>query len=152
MILPLLSLVVASLVSAPSSPARATEEHAPSTWTTLLAFDEVKIDMDTARVVGNGPVTAWLRWQLLDRAVSPKAFDAGVRASVDFVEVDCARHATRTLTSAAYSAAGEAMPAMSYENLIATWRTPPDESMGGYIVQSVCAYVGQRSAQASGTH
>jgi hypothetical protein len=111
--------------------------EAPS-WAPIVAFDEVRVEADTARVTGAGPFTLWLRWSFLDRASSPQSWDAGVRGSVDYVEIDCERAAIRTFSSLAYGADGSAVPSASVDEPAAAWRVPRAESIGGYVTRQVC--------------
>src|SRR5687768_1286460 len=104
----MLSLIAALALSA--SPIA----EAPA-WTNLVAFEEVRIDADTTRLAGAGPYTLWLRWSFLDRASSPQSWDAGVRGSVDLVEVDCERGAIRTFSSLAYRADGSPVASASVD-------------------------------------
>jgi hypothetical protein len=113
-------------------------------WAPLLAFDEVRVEVDAAHVGGAGPVSAWLRYTLVDRRVTPTAWDQGARVTVDAVEVDCASGATRTLESAAYAADGSAVPAASYADAAAPWRRPTAASLGGRVAAAVCRLAGAR--------
>jgi hypothetical protein len=113
-------------------------------WSPLLAFDEVRVEVDAAHVGGAGPVSAWLRYTLADRRVTPTAWDRGARVTVDAVEVDCASGATRTLESAAYAADGSAVPAASYADAAAPWRRPTAASLGGRVAAAVCRLAGAR--------
>jgi len=110
---------------------------APS-WAPIVAFDEVRVEADTTRVGGAGPFTLWLRWSFLDRASSPQSWDAGVRGSVDYVEIDCERGAIRTFSSLAYRADGSAVPAASIDEPAAAWSVPRAESIGGHVTRQVC--------------
>jgi hypothetical protein len=104
----------------------------------VLAYDAVRVEVDAAHLGGAGPVSAWLRWTLADRAVSPSAWDAGVRSTVDAVEVDCPTLASRTLVSAAYTADGAPVETASYVDEAAPWRRHAAPSMGGRIAAAVC--------------
>jgi hypothetical protein len=133
----MLSLLLAlSLAAAPPTPVTG----APDTpvWTPIVSYDEVRIDVDTTRVVGDGPYTLWLRWSFLERPSSPQSWDAGVRGSLDYVEVDCTRGATRTFSSIAYRADGTPVPTASFDEPAAEWRVARPGTIGAEITSQVC--------------
>ena len=131
--------VFLALVAADSArPATPRPADGAAAWTTVLAFDEVRVEVDTAHLGGAGPVSAWARWTFASRAVSPTAWDAGVRRTVDAMEVDCAARAARTLASTAYSADGGALDVEAVADVDAAWRRPVPASVGGMLVAAVC--------------
>jgi len=130
----LLALVMHTSQGGPVIPG---DDDAPA-WAPIVAYDEVRVDADTARVSGSGPYTLWLRWSFLERASSPQAWDAGVRSSVDLVEVDCARQATRTFSSLAYRADGSAIAAASFDEPAAQWHVARPQSVAAEITEQVC--------------
>jgi hypothetical protein len=114
-------------------------------WHPLLAFDELAIEVDATRLrAADGPLTVWLRWRFADRAASPEAWDAGVRSSVDVVEVDCQRAATRTWSSTPYTAGGALVPALRVEAAAPAWQAHRAESVGGLLARELCALVARR--------
>ena len=123
------------IVSAALPLARTAEEPA---WTPIVAYDEVRVEMDTARVVGRGPFTTWVRWHYLERAASPSAWDAGIRLSLDLFEVDCARGTARTLSSTAYAKDGSVNRAMSVDEPAAAWRALRAGTVGAEVAEKVC--------------
>lgn len=127
--LPTLATLVALLV--PASPA--------SGWRPLLAYDEVTVEMDRTTAHDAGPYVVQLRWTYRDRAVSPSAWDAGVRSAIDLVEIDCRARASRTWITTAYGADGRPVPALSAEHAVAAWERHPDGSLGGLLVREGCA-------------
>jgi hypothetical protein len=135
----MISLLLALAVgtSTPRSPSPRVADDTPA-WMPILAYEEVRVEADTAGVTGTGPHTLWLRWSFLERASSPTAWDAGVRASVDLVQIDCVRGAMRTFSSMAYGADGSAVAAASYDEPAAAWRTARPESIAGLVVEQVC--------------
>lgn len=110
-------------------------------WTAVVAYDEVRVDVDTSRIAGAGPYTVWLRWSFGERAASPQAWDEGVRFSIDVVEVDCRSGATRTHASTAYASDGAVVEAMSFAEDAPAWRRPRAESVGGQVAREVCGLV-----------
>ena len=114
-------------------------------WTPIVSYDEVRIEMDTARVIGRGPYSAWLRWRYLDRAASPTAWDAGVRTSLDLIEVDCARAVARTLSSTAYGGDGAVNAAMSLDEPAAPWRASKAGTIVAGVLVAVCDAATRRS-------
>ena len=146
MLLP--AILLATVVAADSARAASPRPHTDGAtpWTTVLAYDEVRVEVDTAHLGGAGPVSAWLRWTFADRAVSPAAWDAGVRSSVDAVEVDCAAGASRTLASTGFTAAGDSVLAASYADPDAAWRRHAAASMGGRVAAAVCRLAGSGGA------
>lgn len=146
----MLSILTAlALHAAPvATPVDSVGADAPA-WAPIVAFDEVRVDVDTARMSGDGPQTLWMRWSFYDRASSPASWDAGARGSVDLVQVDCARGATRTFSSIAYKADGTAVPAASFDEPAATWRVSKPESIGGIVTEKVCGLVRQKTMTAS---
>jgi hypothetical protein len=134
----LAALVLAVL---PPTPPAAEDD---ARWTTVVAYDEVRVEVDTAHVGGAGPVSAWLRWTLAARVVSPSAWDLGVRSTIDAVEVDCAANRSRTMASAAYAADGAAIDAASYADAVAAWRPHTPGSVGGQIAAAVCRVAARR--------
>jgi hypothetical protein len=129
------ALLLAAAAALPLSPARTAEEPA---WTPIVAYDEVRVEMDTARVVGRGPFTTWVRWHYLERAASPSAWDAGIRLSLDLLEVDCARGTARTLSSTAYAEDGTVNRAMSVDEPAAAWRALRAGTVGAEVAEKVC--------------
>lgn len=132
---PALALALATLVPAPGTPSAPRDDPF---WTPIVVHDEVRVEMDTTRVAGRGPYAAWLRWRFLDRASSPGAWDAGVRESIDLVEVDCARGATRTLSTTALTGDGSVNEALSADAPAAGWRTARAGTVGAEVTQRVC--------------
>lgn len=108
-------------------------------WRPLLAYDEVTVEMERSSVYGDGPFTVQLRWTYRDRAVSPRAWDAGVRSSIDLVEIDCQAGASRTWITSAFAGDGRAVPEMSAEHERVEWERHAEESMGGLLVREGCA-------------
>ena len=106
------------------------------------------MELDTTRLGGRGPYRAWVRWHFLDRASSPASWDAGVRTSLDHVEVDCARGATRTLSSSAFDVDGAFAPARSSDVPIAAWASPRAGTVGAEVVAAICEVAGARGAVA----
>lgn len=136
MLLPLLLALTVHAAPAADSTSRLSPDGAA--WTPIVAFDEVRVDADTARVAPGAPFTLWLRWSYLDRASSPQAWDAGARGSFDLVEIDCARAATRTFSSFAFSGTGSAVPEVSFEDPMAQWRVARSETVAGMIAGQLC--------------
>jgi hypothetical protein len=122
-------LLAASLTVSPADEPR---------WAPIVSYDEVRVEMDTARVIGRGPYSAWVRWHYLARESSPSAWDAGVRASVDLFEVDCERLVARTLSSTAFGGDGRANPAMSVDEPAAAWRALKAGTVGAEVALQVC--------------
>ena len=110
-------------------------------WTPVIAEQAVVVELDTTRVTGGGPYTAWLRWRFTERVASPGAWDAGVRWTMDYIEVDCEAGAerTRTFSSMAYAEDGALVEDASYDNPVAPWRRVVPESVGEMVARSVCA-------------
>jgi hypothetical protein len=136
--LPLIvALALYAPVASPAAPIDSVPADAPA-WAPVISYDEVRVDVDTARVTGAGPYTLWLRWSFYDRASSPQSWDAGVRGSLDLVEVDCERGASRTFSSLAYRADGTPVPTASFDEPAATWRVARPESVGGMLTTRVC--------------
>jgi hypothetical protein len=129
---------LAALLLAAMPAARRAETPA---WTPVLTDAAMVVELDTTRVTGGGPYTAWLRWRFTERVASPGAWDAGVRWTMDYVEVDCAagEARTRTFSSIAYTADGALIEDASYENPVAPWRRATPESVGEIVARSVCA-------------
>jgi hypothetical protein len=100
--------------------------------------------MDTARVIGRGPYTTWVRWRFLERAASPSAWDEGIRASLDLLEVDCERGASRTLSSTAFGGDGTVRPAMSVDEPAASWRALRPGTIGAEVAERVCGVATKR--------
>jgi hypothetical protein len=116
----------------------ATPSDTEPVWTPIVEYDEVRVAMDTSRVVGRGPYTAWLRWSFHDRAASPAVWDAGVRASLDLFEVDCVRATARTLSSTAYAADGAVRADQSLDEPAAAWRPVVPGTLGAEVAERVC--------------
>jgi hypothetical protein len=135
---PMLALLAAAAVTAfaPSPLPSSSEEPR---WTAIVAYDEVRVEMDTTRVLGSGPYATWVRWHFLDRVSSPAAWDAGVRASLDLLEVDCVRGATRTLSSTAYAVDGTVNASHSVDEPAAAWRAVRPGTIGAELAARVCA-------------
>jgi hypothetical protein len=138
---PLAALLLATPVAAPVAPVD--DPDAPR-WTSVAAYDEVRVDVDAAHLGGAGPVSAWVRWTFADRAASPTAWDLGVRSTVDVVEVDCAALASRTLGSAAYAADGAPVDAASFADESPAWRRHRAETLGGIVAAGVCRLAERR--------
>jgi hypothetical protein len=132
----LLALSLAAAPAAPSDSARSAADG--PLWTSVLAFDELRVDADTAKVTSGGTFTVWLRWSFLDRASSPQAWDAGARGSYDLTEIDCARSATRTFSSLAFRPDGSPVPAVSFEDATAEWRVTRAETVAGMLTAQLC--------------
>jgi hypothetical protein len=135
---PLLAAAIALLVAVPAPRPAATLAGEEARWTTVVAYDEVTVEVDAEHVGGAGPVSAWLRWTFADRAAGPSAWDLGVRYSIDAVEVDCAAAASRTIASTAFAADGSSVAAASYADDGAAWRRHAAASVGGQIAAAVC--------------
>ncbi len=134
--------LAATLALVPAVPLPADPGEDGARWVTVLAYDEVRVDVDTTHLGGAGPVSAWLRWTLADRAASPAAWDLGARVTVDAIEVECGALASRTLQSAAVAADGSAVDAASYTDGAAAWRRHAPASVGGQVVAAVCRLAG----------
>ena len=114
-------------------------------WRSVLAFDEVSVDLDANTVQGAGPYTVQLRWSFRERAASPQAWDAGVRYSIDVVEIDCRAHATRTWASSAYTQAGDVVADLSFTQAAPAWNRHRAESIGGLLARETCASIRPRA-------
>ena len=135
---PLATAAVLALTTAPAMPAA----PAPATdwmWRPVLAFDEVTVDLDANTVQGAGPFTVQLRWSFRERAASPQAWDAGVRYSIDVVEIDCQARATRTWASSAFTQGGDAVADLSFAHDAPAWSRHKAESIGGMLAREACA-------------
>lgn len=130
---------LAFLAAAVLAATPATDRGDGTTWATVIADQAVVVELDTTRVVGAESRTAWLRWRFTERAASPNAWDAGVRWTMDYVEVDCAAAQTRTFSSMAYAADGALIADASYDNPVAPWRPVIAESLGEAVARSVCS-------------
>ena len=108
-------------------------------WRSVLAFDEVTVDLDASTVQGAGPYTVQLRWSFHDRAASPQAWDAGVRYSIDVVEIDCQARATRTWASSAFTQGGDVVADLSFAHDAPAWSRHKAESIGGMLAREACA-------------
>lgn len=130
-----LSLLAAALLAAPAHVGDA------NVWAPVLEDPAVVVELDTTRVAGSqeGPVTAWLRWRFAERVASPQAWDAGVRWTMDYLEVDCVGGRVRTFSSMAYGANGALVEDASYDNPMAPWRPVVAESLGEAVARSVCS-------------
>ena len=130
-----LSLLAAALLAAP------THVGDVNVWAPVLEDPAVVVELDTTRVAGTreGPVTAWLRWRFAERVASPQAWDAGVRWTMDYLEVDCVGGRVRTFSSMAYAANGALVEDASYDNPVAPWQVPLPDSVGEMVARSVCA-------------
>jgi hypothetical protein len=138
-----LSPVAAALLALAPSP---TPEPAGDwAWRSVLAFDEVAVDVDTLTISGTGPYMMQLRWSFHERVASPQAWDAGVRYSIDVVEIDCRAGATRTWASSAYTRAGDVVQDLSYVHDAPEWSRHRAESVGGLLARAAC-----RSLEARG--
>ena len=131
----MLPILLALVLGARDLPPNVTDAPA---WAPIVAYDEVRVDADTARLVGAGPYTVRLRWSFLDRASSPQAWDAGARGSFDLTEIDCARSATRTFSSLAFRPDGSPVPAVSFEDATADWRVTRAETVAGMLTAQLC--------------
>lgn len=138
--LALLAPLAAALVASAASPAPAARVADPGDgWHTVVALDEVTVDLETGSAVrGARAVTVQLRWSFVDRAVSPPAWDHGVRYSLDLVDVDCRSGATRTRGSVAFAGDGTPLRPMSFEDEGAAWKQHRAESLGGLVARGVC--------------
>ena len=114
-------------------------------WRPVLAFDEVRVDLDASTVQGSGPYTVQLRWSFHERAASPQAWDAGVRYSIDVVEIDCAAHATRTWASSAFTKGGDVVADLSFQQAAPAWNRHAAESVGGMLAREACASIRTRA-------
>ncbi|MGZ8379422.1 MAG: surface-adhesin E family protein [Gemmatirosa sp.] len=132
---------VALLALAPSSSPAPARDWA---WRPVLAFDEVAVDVDSLTVSGTGPYMVQLRWSFHERVASPQAWDAGVRYSIDVVEIDCRAGATRTWASSAYTRAGEVVQDLSYVHDAPQWSRHRAESIGGLLARSACTALDPR--------
>ena len=133
----LLSIAVLSQASASPSD--------ESAWRPLLSYDEVAVHLGASTVKGTGPYTVQLRWTFAAREASPRAWDAGVRYSIDVVEIDCRAGATRTWASTAFRSNGDLVPTLSFEELAPSWSRHHAESMGALLARQVCAVLRARS-------
>jgi hypothetical protein len=104
----------------------------------VLTYDEVAVHLDASTVEGTGPYTVQLRWSFAAREASPQAWDAGVRYSLDVVEIDCRAGATRTWSSTAFQANGDQVPSLSFEEAAPAWDRHRAESMGGLVARHAC--------------
>lgn len=138
---PLAAAAVLALTAAPSVAAPATDWM----WRPVLAFDEVSVDLDANTVQGAGPYTVQLRWSFRERAASPQAWDAGVRYSIDVVEIDCGAHATRTWASSAFTQAGDVVADLSFTQASPSWNRHRAESIGGMLAREACASIRARA-------
>lgn len=138
----LLALALHAQLATPADSARLRADS-PS-WASVLAFDEVRVDADTSKLVAARPFTVWLRWSFLARVSSPQAWDAGARGSFDLAEVDCGRGATRTLSSIAYGRDGQPVIAASYEDANAAWRVARAETVAGMLTAELCGMAGAK--------
>lgn len=129
-------IVAALLALAPGLPSAPADE---SLWRPLLAFDEVTVELDARTVAGTGPYSVQLRWSFHERAASPQAWDAGVRYSIDVVEIDCRQGATRTWASSAYTRAGDVVQDLSFVHDAPAWSRHDAESVGGMLAREACA-------------
>ena len=134
-------LAAALLALALSAPAPAADWM----WRPVLAFDEVSVDLDASTVQGAGPYTVQLRWSFRERAASPQAWDAGVRYSIDVVEIDCRAHATRTWASSAFTQAGDAVADLSFTHASPAWNRHRAESVGGMLAREASAAIRPRA-------
>ena len=114
-------------------------------WRPVLAFDEVSVDLDASTVQGAGPYTVQLRWSFHERAASPQAWDAGVRYSIDVVEIDCQANATRTWASSAFTKGGDVVPDLSFQHAAPAWSRHAAESIGGMLAREACATLKPRA-------
>lgn len=144
------ALLLATALATLGAPARAADPPPTSPWVTVVAHAEVRVDADTAHLGGASGVSVWLRWRFADRAASPRAWDAGVRHSLDAAEVDCAAGATRTIASTGYSAAGEVVDAATFADDAAGWRRNAPGSVGREVAGAVCRLAARRSAGQGG--
>jgi hypothetical protein len=140
--LPVVALPVVAFPVAASA-AAAPDPDGPR-WTTVAAYDEVRVEVDAAHLGGAGALSAWVRWTFSERAASPTAWDLGVRSTVDVVEIDCAAFASRTLGSAAYAAGGAPVDAASFADEGAAWRRHRAGTVGGIVAAAVCRLAGRR--------
>ena len=114
-------------------------------WRPVLAFDEVTVDLDASTVQGAGPYTVQLRWSFHERAASPQAWDAGVRYSIDVVEIDCQANATRTWASSAFTKGGDVVADLSFQHAAPAWSRHAAESIGGMLAREACATLKPRA-------
>jgi hypothetical protein len=137
-------VLAAALISAAVLSLAAARPVDESVWRPLLSFDEVAVHLDASTVEGNGPYTVQLRWSFAAREASPVAWDAGVRYSIDVVEIDCRAGATRTWGSTAFQSNGDLVPALSFEQPAPPWSRHAAESMGALLARRACAVLRAR--------
>ena len=65
-------------------------------------------------------------------------------ANLDVVEIDCRAHATRTWTSTAFAANGDAVAALSFAEPAPAWERHQGESMGALVARHACAILQAR--------
>lgn len=140
----MIPVLAAALLSAVALSLATTSPADESVWRPVLSFDEVAVHLDASTVEGAGPYTVQLRWSFAERAASPQAWDAGVRYSIDVVEIDCRAGATRTWASAAYQANGDAVPSLSFAETAPAWSRHQAESMGALLARQACAVLRAR--------
>ena len=140
----MVSVLAAALVSAAVLSLATASPPDEAVWRPVLSYDEVAVHLDASTVEGAGPYTVQLRWSFAAREASPQAWDAGVRYSIDVVEIDCRAGATRTWASAAYQANGDLVPSLSFEASAPGWSRHEGESMGALLAQQACAVLRAR--------
>jgi hypothetical protein len=125
-------------------------------WSPLVAVDEVSVSVETRtleRTVLGARVTALLRWDYRDRAASPTAWDAGVRAAFGTMQFDCGHRALRTRTWTPVDARGERVAALAFRADEASdaeeWVRPREGTMGARLVAAVCRAPGADAAGAT---
>ena len=138
-------LAAALLPAAMLALAAASPADDESAWRPVLTYDEVAVHLDATSVKGTGPYTVRLRWSFTVRAASPRAWDAGVRYSIDAVEIDCSAGATRTWASAAFQSNGDLVPTLSFEESAPLWSRHRAESMGALLAREACAMLRARN-------
>jgi hypothetical protein len=139
-----ISVLAAALISAAVLALASSASMDDSGWRPVLRFDEVAVHLDASTVEGDGPYTVQLRWSFAARDASPRAWDAGVRYSIDVVDIDCRAGATRTRGSTAFQANGDLVPTLSFEEVAPTWSRHAPESMGALLAREACTVLRAR--------
>ena len=71
-------------------------------------------------------------------------WDAGIRASLDLLEVDCERAVSRTLSSTAFDVDGAVNRAMSVDEPAAAWHALRAGTVGAEVAERVCGVAAKR--------
>lgn len=146
----MLSALAAFLLAAVPTCAPAERPCAPgAAWRTVAAYDEVHVEADTASLIraADGTLGVRLRWRFAVREVAPATWDAGVRATLDRLEVDCAAGQVRTVASHAYDADGALVAAMSFRAVGGAWTRPGAASVAGEVAEQVCRLAEARTGR-----